>query len=189
MGRMPPAAYLWPGLPQLWRRGTWSALAAAVAFAALVNGTVLVSFLWTELVPPVARNLAWLAVGVIWAGAGGFSWLGDCRTGNSPAATAGGRPDGFAEALGHYLKGNWFEAESLLGGLLQSNPRDIEAGLLMASLLRHTGRLDEASAHLDRIERFEGSQPWGLEIRRERQYLNEARRRPTGQPAESANGA
>ena len=189
MGRTPPAAYLWPGLPQLWRRGTWSALAAAVAFAALVNGTVLVSFLWTELVPPVARNLAWLALGVIWIGAGAFSWLWECQPGTSPEATSGRHPDAFAEALDHYLKGNWFEAESVLAGLLHRNPRDIEAGLLMASLLRHTGRLDEAAAQLDRIERFEGNQQWGLEIRRERQYLNEARPRHASQPAGSANGA
>ncbi len=188
MGRMPPAAYLWPGLPQLWRRGTWSALAAAVAFAALVNGAVLASFLWTELVPPVARNLAWLAVGVIWIGAGAFSWLWECGHGASSAAS-GRRPDAFVEALDHYLKGNWFEAESVLEGLLQTNPRDLEAGLLMAGLLRHTGRLDEAAAELDRIERFEGSQQWGLEIRRERQYLNEARGRHASQPAGSANGA
>jgi len=188
MGRMPPAVYLWPGLPQLWRRGTWSALACAVAFAALLNGAVLVSFLWTELVPPVARNLAWLAVGVIWVGAGAFSWLWDSQQAACPEAAAGRRADAFAEALDHYLKGNWFEAESVLGELLRRSPRDIEAGLMMASLLRHTGRFDEAAGHLDRIERFEGGQTWGLEIRRERQYLNEARQLQTTEPAGSPNG-
>ncbi len=189
MGRMPPATYLWPGLPQLWKRGAWSALACAGAFAALLNGAVLVSFLWTELVPPVARNLAWLAVGVVWVGSGVFAWLWDCQQTACGDAAAGTSADAFAEALDHYLKGSWFEAECVLGELLRRDPRDIEAGLMLASLLRHTGRFDEAAGHLDRIERFEGGQKWGLEIRRERQYLNEARQAHASQPVGSSNGA
>ena len=77
-------------------------------------------------------------------------------------------PNGFREAAEYYLKGNWFEAECALVELLRQNPRDPEAGLMLATLLRHTGRLEEATNHLDRLERFEGSRKWALEIRRER---------------------
>ena len=39
MGRMPQGTYLWPGLAQLYRDGSWSALGLAVGFAALIGWT------------------------------------------------------------------------------------------------------------------------------------------------------
>ncbi|MCR4413284.1 MAG: tetratricopeptide repeat protein [Thermoguttaceae bacterium] len=73
------------------------------------------------------------------------------------------------------MKGNWFEAECLLSRILKRNPRDLEARLMLATLLRHTGRRDEAARQLDRLERFEGSGKWVLEISRERQQLQAAK--------------
>ena len=37
----------WPGLPGLWYRGRWSSLALAIAFAVLLNLTIVSSFVWT----------------------------------------------------------------------------------------------------------------------------------------------
>jgi hypothetical protein len=57
---------------------------------------------------------------------------------------------------------------------------------MLATLLRHTGRLEEAVEHLDRLQRMEGSEKWGLEIQRERELLANPLRRntlPNGQPA------
>ena len=40
MGRMPWGTYLWPGLPQICREGSWAGLGLAIGFAALVSGAV-----------------------------------------------------------------------------------------------------------------------------------------------------
>lgn len=180
--------YLWPGLPQVWKRGAWTALAFAFAFTLLVNAALVASFLWTDLLPPEVRKIGWVAVGALWAGSAVYSrfWDPSDRTTVHRPETA--NPDPYPGALEHYLRGNWFEAECVLGELLRQNPRDLDAGLLLASLLRHTGRFDEAARQLDRLEKFEGIGKWALEICRERQYLHEARQTQTSQPVGSPNG-
>jgi tetratricopeptide (TPR) repeat protein len=183
MGRTPLGTYLWPGLPQLCRHGSWSALGVAVTFAALLNLALASSLLWSELLVPGLRNGAWTAVVAVWACSAIISYRQDRRR---PVAQESGRSeDGFCAALDHYLKGNWFEAEQILNGLLERNPRDLDARLMLAGLFRHAGRYDEAVRQLERLERFEGSQKWELEIRRERQLLEEARTEDDGESAES----
>jgi hypothetical protein len=175
MGRMPWCVYLWPGLPHVWRRGAWSGLAVAVGFAVMLNLALASSLVWTELELPAAgsRNgYLWLAIVVVWIGAGVFS-LGWQRH-------QAGRDDGaaereaFREALNYYLQQNWYEAERSLAGLLRRSPRDLDARMLLAGVLRRTDRLDEAAGELDRLSRMEGSRKWELEIAEERRRLGEA---------------
>lgn len=172
MGRMPWRTYLWPGLVQVCRLGSWSALGLSVGFAALVNLALASSLLWTELLTPGIRITVWGAVGIVWIASAIASYQWDRRQValQEPVPTH----DTFPIALDHYLKGNWFEAEQVLGGLLRANPRDADAGLMLATLLRHTGRRSEARELLDRLARYEGSAKWWLEIARERQLLAEA---------------
>jgi thioredoxin-like negative regulator of GroEL len=113
----------------------------------------------------------WVLTGLVWAGSAAYARYGDRRR----AVPSDPSADVYVEAREQYLKGNWFEAECLLTRILQRNPRDLEARLLLATLLRHTGRRDEAANQLDRLERFEGSGKWGLEISRERQQLQAAK--------------
>ena len=47
---------------------------------------------------------------------------------------------------------------------------------MLATMLRHTGRLDEANRQLDQIELIEHSRQWELEINRERQLSADARK-------------
>lgn len=188
MGRRPWATYLWPGLPQIHHWGAWSAFALAVGFAVLLNGTLVVSFLWPELVPPAVRSTGWLAVGLVWFGSAAFSWMKDRRIRAGSTEAVKEATDTYSEAQHQYLRGNWFEAECLLAGLLRRNPRDLEAGLLLATLYRHNGRLEEAGGQLDRLERFEGCAKWELEIFRERQLLREARETQASQPVNLDNG-
>jgi hypothetical protein len=163
------ATYLWPGLPQLWFEGAWSGLALAFGFGLLVNFLLVASLVWVELIAPTVLGLAWLAMGVIWAGSGIFvAWTGGLR---DSSAAAQARDDLFRSALGEYLKGAWFEAESLLGQLVAQDSRDVDARLMLASLLRHTGRPLEARRQLDELERLEKAQKWHVEIERERQLL------------------
>jgi hypothetical protein len=163
------ATYLWPGLPQLWFEGAWSGLALAFGFGLLFNFLLVASLVWVELIAPSVLGLAWLAVGVIWAGSGIFVvWTGGLRD-SSGAAQA--RDDLFRGALGEYLKGAWFEAESILGQLLAQDNRDVDARLLLASLLRHTRRPLEARRQLDELDRLEKAAKWQMEIERERELL------------------
>ena len=172
MHTTPWATYLWPGLPHIWSCGAWSGLFFACGFAVLLNLGLAASLVWSELFNPGMRNLIWLAIGAFWVGSAVFSyrWFRQHPVGQR----TGPREDDFREALNHYLKGNWFEAEHVLTGLLRRNPRDLDAGLMLATLLRHTKRYREARVSLDRLERYEGSEKWELEIRRERDLLEAA---------------
>ena len=145
------------------------ALAAALTAAAGLSGALLLTLGWSELVAPTVRNTLWVVLGGAWAGAAVLSLVIERRQGWLQESGTG--DDTYREALGHYLKGNWFEAERLLGRLLRRNVRDVEARLMLATLLRHTGRRDEAVGQLDLLVRLDGSERWELEIRRERQQL------------------
>ena len=67
-----------------------------------------------------------------------------------------------------YLKGDNYQAEQILEGLLRRNIRDLDARLMLATLLRRAKRIDEATQHLDMLVRFEGTEKWELEIQQER---------------------
>lgn len=186
MRRMPWATNVWPGLPQLWSCGEWSGLLYALGFAALVNVALLGTLVWSELFASGVRNLLWLAVGAFWVISAVFSYRWHRQP---PAERHTGRvEDEFGEALDHYLKGNWYEAEHVLLAVLRRNPRDLDAGLMLATLLRHTRRPEEATAWLDRLERFDGSEKWALEICRERELLAAAAKTES-QEAEELSGA
>ena len=173
MRKMSWMMYLWPGLPQLSGRGSWSALVVAVGAAALLNVALLATFVWTELLTPDLRILYWLFLAGAWIFSAGLSgWL---RRREQSLNQAGANRDIFSEALDHYLRGNWFEAERALSRLLRRNRRDAEARLMLATLLRHTRRWDEAARQLDVLVRLEDAQKWELEIRREAELLAAAR--------------
>jgi len=143
----------------------------ALGFAALVNITVVASLVWTELFPAGMRKGAWIAVAAVWLGSAAVARWRD-RTSAREAAKPQG-VDPYGRAVQEYLKGNWFEAECVLAGLLRRNPRDVDASLMLATLYRHTGRPDEAAVQLDRIQRLDESAKWALEIDRERKWLAE----------------
>ncbi len=171
MVRMPWVTYLWPGLPYLWRQGLWSGLALALGFGVLLNGLLLASFVWVELLSPGMLRAAWFVTGGLWLAAAvtsaWYGWGVAPRRANSAEAM-------FREALGEYLQGKWFEAERILGRLLDMQPRDIEARLMLATLLRHNARFGEAAEQLARLELLRDAQTWAREIEVEKQAIAEA---------------
>ena len=187
MRRMPWAMYLWPGLPQIWLRGNWSALAVSVSAAMLLNLALASSLIWSELVASDVRRGLWAAAIAAWVASATLSAFWNREQAASrqtdPASNA------FAEAMEHYLRGSWFEAERTLGGLLRKNARDLDARLMLATLLRHTGRLEEAARQLDLLDRSEGAGKWELEIRRERGLLAEAGSNPQSPPRDQSGPA
>jgi hypothetical protein len=166
---------LWPGLPQLWMRGTWSGLALAVGFSLLLDGALVVSFAWTELLPSAVRTAAWTVLGACWLA----SVVAGCRWWwRQGAAAQDVRESGlFERARDEYLRGHWLDAETTLHELLARDPRDVDARLMLASLYRRTRREDEAHRTLARLERLEGADKWYDEIRRERTLLAEQHER------------
>lgn len=181
MRKMPLAIYLWPGLPQLWVRGSWSALAAALVAAAALNVVIVGCFGWSELIDARLRNALWVSLACIWLGAAIFSAF-QLRRHAAPSELASS-DDPFNQALDLYLKGDYYQVERLLSNILDKNIRDLEARLLLATLLRHTGRVDEAATQLDQLLCFDGAEKWELEIQREKEILIEAKNNPINNPA------
>ena len=162
MRRMPWVVYLWPGLPQLWRRGLWSGLLLATVFAVLVDVMLLASLVWVELLNAFDLRVGWVALGLLW----GVSTVVSARWGGSVPGpkVAAAVEELFRSAQREYLQGNWFEAEMQLARLLAANPRDVEGRLLRASLLRTTRRYDEALDELERMDLLQDGTRWQQEI-------------------------
>ena len=173
MRRMPWATYLWPGLPQLWQRGFVAGLVLAAGCAILLNLLLLASFVWVELLSPLHLRLGWLAIGSMWTASAILS----ARYAGGEAAPRGAvSTEGlFREALSEYLQRSWFEAERILGRLLHLDPRDVEARLLLATLLRRTRRYQESLDQLARLELLRDAQGWTLEIAAEKRWIAEAK--------------
>ena len=158
----------WPGYDGLMRHGRWTFLFIALAFALMLNAFIVLNFYWTAFLTPGQRNgflgalvVAWFVLSLL---------AGKKRCAIEAVQTADVKENKFSEANVQYLRGNWYEAEHLLLGLLTKNPRDAEALLMQATLYRHTKRYDEAAAALDKLQLLEDARSWGLEIEAERRY-------------------
>jgi hypothetical protein len=160
---------LWPGLPQLWQRGAWSGVAVAAGFALGLNLALLCTLVWTEWLGAAALRWLWLTLGLLWGGTTLFSLWSGLPDPHAPLPE--GEQDLFPLALNEYLRGNWFAAETSLARLLEADPGDVDARLLLASVLRRAGREDAARRELERLERFDRAAKWRLEIERERRGL------------------
>lgn len=174
-------AHLWPGLPQLWMRGSWAGLALAVGFSVLANLLLASSLVWTEWLPVRVRWIGLATLGFIWIAAW-FEGRADWRrfvaewTGGQAATDCGVdvTDQWFREAQKAYLAGDWVAAEKRLLQLVRLDPRDAEARLMLATLWRHENRLEDARRELDRLSSYESAAPWRDEITRERKQLEPA---------------
>jgi hypothetical protein len=165
MGLAPWITCLWPGLPRLWWRGQASGLFTAAFFAIWLNATVLDAALSPIFTNPGGRWANWAVLAGFWL----VSFRRAAR--NLTQIYCGDahyNDELFARAQTEYLRGQWFEAESLLLRLLREEPSDVEGRLLLATLYRHTRRPDLARAQLDRLERLPQGSRWRWEILQER---------------------
>lgn len=78
----------------------------------------------------------------------------------------------FVESQRHYLAEDWIESERSLVTLLRIDRDDIEARLLLAGIMRRSGRERKAVRVLNRLARREDAAGWLFEIDRERELLN-----------------
>lgn len=179
--KLPWIAYFWPGLPQLWLRGSWVGLVIAVGFTALANVLILATCVFHDWIPWEQMLGGFALVAVSWLA----GWWQYCRQAINEVTTTG--EDGrlpletvavglasepgkqlFREAQQVYLRGDWVAAEQKLLKLLKLDDRDAEARLMLATLWRHQGRHREATRQLDKLSRLEVADSWQYEIAVER---------------------
>ena len=158
----------------------------AVTVAVLLNLTLVASFVWSELISADARSALWVVLAASWLASAVYSEV-SCRR---AAATEPDDPPGdlFAEATEQYLTGDYFQAERALVSLLRADARDLDARLMLATLMRHTGRLEEAAGQLDLLVRLEGAGKWEFEINQERERLAEAAEERTDETEQPRSG-
>jgi hypothetical protein len=163
---------LWPGLPQAWLRGDLSALLMAVGFSVLLNLVVVASWVWIDLLTTPLLAVAWSGVILFWLVSTVTALVQMPALLRAPSV--GLAEDLFRTAQGEYLKGNWFEAELALNRLLEHDPGDVDAQLMLAALTRRIGQIAEAREQLRRLATLEGAGRWQSEIAREWQLLGSA---------------
>ncbi len=171
-----------PGLPALWRQGAWSGLFVAVVFTTLLNAALLTTWVWDELVSSLARGFMWLATATLW-GIGAWTAVrarGEgVKEGQVPPLS-----DLFPTAQREYLRGNWYECETQCRALLEADPRDAEARLLLLGVLRRSRRWDEARRELASLSALETAEHWSTELAAELQRINRSEgNEPADDPA------
>jgi hypothetical protein len=147
------------------------ALIWAVIFAILLNLAVVVTFTWPELVSPMVRVALWSVLAVVWLTSA--AWCAWRVRFESPGPVKIADLDTlFVQAQSEYLGSDWNQAERTVRRLLRASPQDVDARLMLATLLRCTRRIDEARQQLKRLEQLELSEKWRLEIRHEHERLD-----------------
>ena len=160
---------IWPGLPWVWLRGSRAGLVLALAFAICLDMALMTTWIWTEFVDLRVTLGVWTAVVAIWliATVSAVSAFPPPLTSRRDAAT----DRLFTEARDAYLARDWLAAETKLQTLLTLSPTDGEAQLLLGTLLRRAGRLEESKKALELLARSDAGLPWGHAIQRELQCL------------------
>lgn len=177
----------WPGLPWLWLRGSAAAVVLAIAFAVVIDAAILTTFIWTELVDLQVAVGLWTAAAAIWIVA----------TVSAVSAFPPALPTGrdatvdamFIAARDAYLSRDWLSAESKLRAALELAPTDGEVQLLLATLLRRVGRLDEAREAIQKLSRSDAGAPWRSAIVRELDLLGRRTERSSADGSGVASGA
>ena len=159
--RIPLPTYLWPGLPQLTQRGTWTALFWALATAFLADGVIITRYIWPETFDVVWDNvILGCFLGVYIVGCIVSYFIEKARDASSQTSNE----DLFPEAQKRYLEGRYFEAEHDLVQLINKNPEDMPARLLLIDLLVVNRRLEEAVKALKETIDFSEAQQWKWEL-------------------------
>lgn len=161
---------VWPGLPGLWCRGSFCGLLLAVVFSNLLVVAILATFVWPELLRMGAKAVVCFSVAALWA-VFAIPQVRAQLERRKDLRSNGDLKHLFRAAQTEYLRGNWFQAESLLNQLLEVCTDDVEARLLLATLLRRVGRFEASAKQLDCVELAPDGHRWCREIEGERRLL------------------
>ena len=170
--RIPVPTYLWPGLPQLTQRGTWTAVFWALATAFLADGVIITRYIWPETFDKFWDNIILGSfLGVYVVGCIVSYQIEKARSASIQTA----KEDLFPKAQKSYLEGKYFEAEQALVKLLNATPEDIPARLLLIDLLIVNRRLEEAVKQLQQTLEFSEAQPWKWELIAVNEHIKQVR--------------
>lgn len=178
-------AYLWPGLPHLWVRGSLAGLTLALAFSVVLNVLVLGTLVWpawleSRLKFACALTGAILWVAALWETRGELRRLAAEReAAEIEPQTNQQEPNQLGDELlrtaqGMYLRGDWLGAERTLRKAIRRDRDDFEARFWLVSVLRQAGRPQQAERLLRRVERRDAAAAWPTEIIDERRRLTAA---------------
>lgn len=152
-------------MPWLWLRGSVGGLVLAVAFAVVLDVAIVTTWIWAELVDLQVSVGIWTATGTVWLVATISAIAG------FPPPIPRARDDAadalYSKARDAYLARDWLAAETKLRALLVLSPTDGEAQLLLATLLRRAGRVNESKAALEKLARSDSGAAWQAAIARE----------------------
>lgn len=165
---------VWPGLPWAWLRGSRAGIIVAFAFAIALDAGIVTTFIWPDLVELPVTVAVWAGVAVIWL-ASTVSAAAAFPPALAKPAPADVDPL-FVRARDAYLARDWVTAEGRLRELLVLAPTDGEAQLMLATLLRRVGRLDEASEALEKLSASDSGVRWQAAMAAERQRIAATRR-------------
>lgn len=153
---------IYPGLPQIGAGREIFGLAHAIGFTVLLNAALVTTFIFTDAVSPVTVVLEWYAVGAAWLWAaftaGWWIWK------HHPEKHRTEIEQLFREAIAHSLKGQWSDALSRIGRLLDYDGGDCDALMQLGTLYLHTGRPAEAKQAFRRCLELEPGRKWQWEI-------------------------
>ena len=159
---------MYPGYSGMIRYGHRSFLAMALGFALMIDAFLIANFYWTELITVSQRNIllialfgAWIALMMV-----DSFWKHHCASIKPEEHDAT-----FRQTLCHYLRGDWFAAESQMLPYLKKYPKDIEMLLLQATMYRHSERYEEALLVFDKLQLLQDSRYWHAEIESERSLI------------------
>ena len=100
---------LWPGLPQLWQRGSWAGLASALAWGLLAHWLIAATFVWSEVAGLAVVRIGWGTLALLWLAGFVYSVLWLLKRARFDDDDA--RTSLLQQAQIEYLKGNWPAAE------------------------------------------------------------------------------
>ncbi len=161
---------LWPGLPGAWYRGRTPHLVCALLAGWLASLLLLTTFVWPQWFSLGVTRLMWGVAIVAWLGVSVWEHL---RFSSWFTAIPQEATEAFASAQSEYLKGNWFAAEAQLLSILHEDANDVEALLLLVSVLRRTRRWQPALRRLKQMELLDAAYRWRFEIAAERRWIQQ----------------
>lgn len=171
--RWPTAClHAWPGWTKLWNEGDLRSLLLSLLFGIFLNLWIAATWSW----PQWWTGQGWwscLAALAVAASASAFLAKDSLRSLALRQAPAKSADQWLQDAQESYLQANYPEAEASLHRIFAAGHQDIEAMLLMISVLRRTGRIAQAQFCIDRLRLLERAAPWMAELDQEQKKLRQ----------------
>ncbi len=165
--------YTWPGLAQVVGRAEVSGLLLAMLFALGLNFLLAATFVWQELLSPWLRGVFWSVLCVCWLVCVVMNIRRD-QYFRSLLESDVAR-DLFLAANKEYLRGRFKQARENLDQLIELNPRDAEARLLLTTIGLREGRINDCDRQLRQMQRLSSAANWSAEIRQQWKRLEQIR--------------